>query len=236
MKFNITTNKELDVEVTGWFFEGGSRVIQDFWPEIQVASDIPRVIEAEYGEALYEKITLLQDNVGKLDLIAGAISEVIDEEWSPIDTISIWVGTCPIAPRFLDNYSFLMPYYHDLNYMISTSAHDMIHFLYFKKWAKLFPKHQVSRFESPDPVWVLSEILVSIIGNDDRIKNIVGSKFEVYPNWMNTRIAGQTVTGPFEKIYANSNTFDDFLKKSWVKYQDLDKQHNITEKLASNPF
>lgn len=236
MNFTISKNKELDYEMIGLFLEGGSPLIQSCWPGLNTVEDIPKFVDAEYGPKMESRIQELKTDVPKLERIAEAISVVMDEKWSPIDEISIYVGACPIAPRFLDVHAFLMPYYHDLSYAINTSAHEMIHFLYFKKWASLFPESKPENFESPDPVWVLSEILVAVIGNDSRIKDLVGNAFEVYPNWKDIKIDRESLTAPFEKIYKNSTSFDAFLKDSWSKYQELDKKFKITDILTHNMF
>jgi hypothetical protein len=236
MNFIITTNKELDFEMIKVFMEGGSPLIHDFWPELKTPEDIPQYVQPEYGPKMESKVQILRKEVPKLEKIANVISVVINEKWAPIDKINIWIGACPIAPRFLDINSFLMPYYHNLDYMINTSAHEMIHFLYFKKWAKLFPKHHLKNYDYPDPVWVLSEILASVIGNDPRIKDLVGSTFEVYPNWKNKEIDGENITAPFARIYEGKDSFNSFLVKSWDKYQELDKRINLTKLLTEDTF
>lgn len=236
MNFNITTNRELDETMIEEFFNSGSSVIYASWPALKSAADIPKILDSEYGGELNDKIKLLKANTDKLNLIASAISTVMGEPWAPIDKINIWVGACPIAPRFLDIHSFLMPYHHDLDYMITTSTHEMIHFLYFKKWASLFPEHKPEMFESPHPVWVLSEILAVIIGNDARIKDVIGNKSELYPNWQEVKVEGQGLTEPYVQIHKTCEDFDAFLKESWIKYQELDKKHNVTSKLTENTF
>lgn len=236
MKFNIETNKELDFEMIKVFMEGGSPLIQEFWPELKTPEDIPKYVEPEYGQRLQEKVKEMKAEIHRLEQIAEAISTVIGEKWEPVKIINIWIGACPIAPRFLDINSFLMPYYHPIPTQINTATHELIHFLYFKKWAKLFPEHKPENFESPDPVWVLSEILVAVIGNDPQIQKLRVGTFDVYPNWNDVKIGNTKLMTPFEKIYSESKTFDNFLKGSWIKFQDIDKKYKIVDKLTKNTF
>jgi hypothetical protein len=236
MNFNITTNKELDIAMVEEFYSSGTPIIHKYWPMLNNTSQIPALVEAEYGPKLEAKVTSLRADIPKLKKITKAISDVVCEEWAPINTINIYLGACPVAPRFIDVHSFLLPYYHDKLFLMNTSAHEMIHFLYFKKWASFFPTHKAEDFEYPNPVWVLSEILVAVIGNDRRIKKVVGSKFNIYENWREFKFEGKNLLDLFTDIYRNSKSFDVFLTRSWEKYQVLDKSYDITKKLVDNPF
>lgn len=233
MKFNISKNKELDLKAIREFYQEKDPVILESWPEIKSERDIPKVIGNEYGPQMDAKIAELAGAGDTLNKIADAIRKLIGEPWEPIEEINIYVGACPIAPRFLETNSFLLPYYYELPVLLNWSAHEMIHFLYFKKWAKLFPNDTVANFESPDPVWVLSEILVATIGNDPIIQKVTNTEFNIYPDWDEMEINSEKLVDIFQKIYDKSETFDEFLKESWVKYQELDKANNLTKKLTN---
>ena len=47
--------------------------------------------------------------------------------------------------------------------MIEVSAHEILHFLWFKKWKEVFPETGLKEYESPHLVWRLSEIMDPII-------------------------------------------------------------------------
>jgi len=236
MKFNITKNQELDYAIIGEFLQMKSQVILDSWPGLTKVEDIPKYVDEDYNDDMELRIKQLKTETLWLNDITTAISTVMDEGWEPIENIDIYVGACPIAPRFLDIHAFLLPYYYPIPTQINTATHELIHFLYFKKWAKLFPEHKPENFESPDPVWVLSEILVAVIGNDPQIQELRVGTFDVYPNWSDLMIGEDKIMAPFEKIYKESKTFDDFLRESWAKFQELDKKYEIVERLTNNPF
>jgi|GEM_PF-945202 len=236
MNFIITKNKELDLEMIKTFFDGGSPSIKQFWPEINKAEDIPKYVEVDYNDKMELRIKELKLEIPRLDNISTAISTIIGESWDPIENIDIYVGACPIAPRFLDTYSFLLPYYYPISRQIKSATEELIHFLYFKKWVKLFPSHSRESYEFPNPVNILSEISAAVIANDSRISSLVGSKGEVYPNWREIRIDGHKITTSFEKIYRERKSFDDFLKVSWLKYQELEEEYGITNQLTRNPY
>ncbi|KKQ94917.1 MAG: hypothetical protein UT66_C0004G0035 [candidate division CPR2 bacterium GW2011_GWC1_39_9] len=159
-----------------------------------------------------------QENLKKLEAIAIAIENVVDERWDSNDKINIYIGACPIAPRFVKSKSMILPYKLSNSILLNWATHEMIHFLYFKKWQNLFPKHNYSNFESPDPAWSLSEILVAIIGNNPRIKNIAKSEFNIYDRWKEIKLENKTLTEIFTAIYNKSDNFDNFLRQSWNKF------------------
>lgn len=232
MKINVLQNKKLDLETIRKFFIEADPVITESWPQIKSVDDIPAVIEGEYGPELIAKVAELKDQNETLIKLTEEISQVIDEPWGAIKEINIYIGACPIAPRFLDTNSFLLPYYYKVDILLNWSAHEMIHFLYFKKWSKLFPQNKPENFEYPDPAWVLSEILVAIIGNDQRIKDIVRNDFNIYDHWQKMKFGGKKLTEIFQPIYDKKKSFNDFLENSWEKYQELDKKYNLTKKLT----
>lgn len=232
MKIDVSQNIELDIKIIRDFYIEGDPVIVKSWPNIFSVDDIPIIIKEEHGRGLKEKVALLKEKELVLLSISEAISEVIGEPWRPIEKINIYVGACPIAPRFLSSNSFLLPYYHSVDTLINWSAHEMIHFLYFKKWKKLFPNHNPKKFEHPGHVWVLSEILVAVIGSDKRIKNIVKSEFGIYEQWKEITVNEKGLIVIFTEIYQKSKSFNGFLKNSWKKYQGLDRKHNLTKRLA----
>jgi len=232
----ITKNKELDLEMIKTFFEGGSPSIKQFWPEIIKTEDIPKYVEEDYNDKMELRIKQLKLEIPRLSKIASAISTIMDETWEPVENIEIYVGACPIAPRFLDTYSFLLPYYYPISRQIKSAAEELIHFLYFKRWAKVFPSHPRESYEFPNPVNILSEILAAVIASDTRITSLVGTKGEIYPNWQEILIDGRKITTPFEKIYRERKSFDDFLIGSWDKYQELDGKFQITATLVENPY
>jgi hypothetical protein len=232
MKLNISTNKALDLEIIKEFYQIGHPLIAKSWPQIKSVDDIPAAIEGEYGPELMAKVAELKGQNELILELSDSISKVIGEPWAHIKEINIYVGACPIAPRFLDTNSFLLPYYYDVDILLNWAAHEMIHFLYFKKWAKFIPQSSPSDFEHPHPIWVLSEILVAVIGNDTTIQSTFKSEFNIYPDWQELKIEGKGLLEIFTEEYKRSENFEDFLNNSWIKYQELDKKHKLTKKLT----
>jgi hypothetical protein len=135
------------------------------------------------------------------------------------------VSINPICPRYLDKWSFDFFYKFSIDKMRATCIHEIIHFLYFKKWLEVFPSSDRRTFDAPYPEWKLSEILApSIINNNKIIQSFVKSDklSDVYPNWQAITIDNRKLVDYFGDIYKAHEdgkiSFADFLKKSWDEY------------------
>lgn len=153
-----------------------------------------------------------------------------------INEIEASVSINPICPRNIEKWTFNVWYrFNDDNFK-QTCIHEIIHFIYFKKWVKVFPAYnnevEKKKFNGDNPEWKLSEILVhSIINGNKTIRDVVGnSKSDVYTEWQNIKIGEKKLAEYFGDIYKEHEegkiSFDDFLKKSWEEYK---KHEDIIE-------
>lgn len=125
----------------------------------------------------------------------------------------------PICPRFLDDWSFTIFYnYKDIKNALEVIMHECCHFLYFKKWARLYPRVSKKKYEYPYIEWHLSEIIAPIILNDKPIRRILRKKAHFYKEYNKIKIKGQPVPGFFTALYEDNirqkQGFDDFLSKA----------------------
>lgn len=141
-----------------------------------------------------------------------------------IKKIKAIVSINPICPRNIDKWSYNLFYKSPSSRMREISIHEIIHFLHFKKWLEIFPDYDKKTFNSPYSEWVLSEILViPIMNNNKTIQEIVkNSNFNVYNEWQSIKIMGKSLPEYFGEIYKEhlekKAAFDDFIKKSWEEY------------------
>lgn len=234
MKFTFEKNEELDHEMVKVFLEQGAGVIQERWPNLHSTDQINEFLEPEYeSDAIDRVIDRLKQRQSLFLAIADKIAEVMGEPWEPIREIKVFVGACPISPRFLDIHGFLLPYHFTMSEQTNIFAHEMIHFLYFKKLAKLFPNVSHESYEYPSPTWVLSEILAVVIGNNTDICKLADTEFELYPTWRDFKVNGQAILEIFNDIYRSTRSFDDFLIEANNKYSELDNRYQITQSLVS---
>ena len=84
-----------------------------------------------------------------------ALSQHFGTDW-PDDKRKImgYISTLPAYPRFLDDYSFCLGY-NNVPDMVEVSAHEILHFLWFKKWKEVFPETPRREYDSPHLCWLI---------------------------------------------------------------------------------
>ena len=92
----------------------------------------------------------------------------------------------------------------------------------------VFPEHDAKRFEAPDLVWHLSELMAPIILNDADVNAVWGGRAVFYPEHMRLRIGGVPVPTLYARMYRKWKTtntpFADFLRQAFAFTQ----QHRAT--------
>ena len=160
------------------------------------------------------------------------LSQVLETNW-PVERKNIiaFVSINPIYPRFLKNWSFsIFGLQKNIKRLNEIIAHEILHFLYFKKWKEVFPNSNERTFDIPYLEWNLSEILAPVILSNPRIQTIIKQKPIGYPEHKKIKINKKTVIKHFGLIYRKSlkekEPFGEFLKKSYKeakKHKDLIK-------------
>lgn len=153
---------------------------------------------------------------------------VLETEWPKNKTITVYISVNPISPRFLDEWSFSMHYKNNSSAGVREFfAHEILHFLYFKKWKELFPNAKRKTFDYPYIEWNLSEILAPIILNNSPIKKLLKGRAGSYDEHKEIKIGKNNLVKHFENLYKKSlkenKPFGDFLKiayKEILKYKD----------------
>lgn len=129
----------------------------------------------------------------------------------------------PVFPRFLDKFEFCVGY-KDTADSVETSAHEIVHFLWFKKWKEVFPDMEPREYESPRLAWRLSEIIDPIILQcHPKISGLIKPKRWGYTSFENIKIGDVSMTEYFKKIYldsvASGDDFETTIKKLWEEAQ-----------------
>lgn len=146
--------------------------------------------------------------------------------------IKAYISINPICPRFIKKSSFNVRY-DDEKYLIPTTFHEIMHFFYFKKWKKVFPKSNPKEFDAPYLIWRLSEIITPIILNNyPKIRKMLNHPTCGYKEFQKIKITGIPLNIYFKRIYINhlknNSSFSDFLKELWKKGKENKK---IIEKI-----
>jgi len=230
MIFDVTTNEDLDIEIITEFSVMPG-FLNSAFPDFEGNISLDAFLRSKYKEEninLQNTVNLLKKNQDKILQLLPLLSDILETEWDGIDGIRAYVGLCPIQPRFLDDHSFILNYQMPENLLLHFAAHEIIHFIYFKKWLEVFPDDSPKTYEHPHENWIISEILDPIVMRDPRIMNIIPGSSGLYDGWtiVNKEL---NFLEDFQTIYNDRDSFTDFLLKSKERYQELDKQHNLTK-------
>lgn len=154
------------------------------------------------------------------------LSKTIETGWpKDLKIINAYVSITPICPRFLKSFSFSI--YYKTEYMKKISAHEITHFLYFKKWKEIFPNTEDKQREAPYLIWYLSEILAPVIlRNPNLIKFTETSLKTSYPL---LKIKNKNIINHFEieykKALKRNQSFSTFLKSTYLKLLKKEKDY-----------
>jgi hypothetical protein len=157
------------------------------------------------------------------------LSEHFETSWpEDKDEIKGYLSVLPAYPRFLDKYSFCTGY-KNIHDAIETSAHEILHFLWFKKWKEVFPEAERKEFESPSLVWRLSEIMDQIILQcHPKIKELIRPSKWGYSSFKDIKIGEISMTEHFKRAYMQSvssgDNFETTIKKLWEEAKKHEKE------------
>ena len=150
------------------------------------------------------------------DLFMNALSDILEINWPSKNKIFIaYVSPNPICPRDILKRNFDVYIGQTLYEMKRTAFHEILHFLWFEKWKKIFPKTSEKHFDAPYLEWELSEMVPITILNDKTIQEIFSHKPSVYDEYNKAKIKGKPLLNYIKKFYNRKISIEDFMKKSW---------------------
>ena len=123
------------------------------------------------------------------------------------------VGFIPVFPRYLDELSFSIGTNQDENSLIETTAHEVLHFFWFKKFKELFPDIPRSEYESPYFAWIYSEIVVDPILKSLEFKDIIGMNIRSYDSFY--ELENGKVIANLREIYRENISIEEKIKKGY---------------------
>lgn len=195
-----------------------------------------REIEHDFFKKVFDKEKIEMGKKEKIfqrewnkinDGIMLALSKVVEQKWSKRDEkIFARVSLNPICPRYIKQRTFDVFYKQKLRYMKSVAIHEILHFIYFEKWKKVFPKTDEKEFDGPHLVWQLSEMVPGIVLNDKIVQKVFKYKFDSYREYKNFKLNGKPFLSYLQNFYDGRKDFEDFLKKSWKFVKKHEKEIN----------
>ena len=220
---------EFEVEMFFDFLEGGwNRMITEKYPQflkikkikekkerkLAIKNEIVK-IRTELGSELDKNLEIIKSSWQKIEVeCLQELPNIIQTDW-PDREITAYVSLNPVCPRHLDSWRFSVT--HDRKNTNVVIAHEISHFLYFKKFKEIFPKISNENYESPHKEWLLSELVAVIVSHDPRMFKIIGVKDDFYQEHKKMMVNGELLTEKIEKLYKeyvmDKNDFSEFIKK-----------------------
>ncbi len=193
-----------------------------------------RVVVKERKKELDELVIKYQKEWNVVnDAYLQILSEHLETKYPKTKkVITAYVSIVPICPRFLDEWAFNVSSKKP-EMVIPISMHEILHFLYFKKWMEVFPKTKRKELDAPHLVWRLSEILDPIIlNNNPKVQALLKHKHGHYSEFQNAKIGKKPLVKHFEDLYKKhlkgKQSFEGFLKICW---DEALKHREVIEKI-----
>jgi hypothetical protein len=213
-KFTVKLNKALDQQCFIKFFQEKNPLIFEHYPFLKSENDVKKLIKYMYKNKIdeiedTEKYILSKQD--SLEKVARQLAEIVGTDWEGIENINVIPAICPVCPRFIESNSFLVTYFYNKDAIFRICAHEMLHFIFFKKLKLLFPNETIDT-GFPGKDWLLSEIVAPLIINSDDLQQYVSQKDEFYAPIEIKNI--DQLQKQIGSEYKNRNNFDDFIFKA----------------------
>lgn len=170
---------------------------------------------AEEQESLQKSTLLFQKEWDLIEAkVVETLSGIVEQEWEQ-NSFDVRVSINPICPRYLKLHAFDVFYRQNLERMKAITTHELLHFIYFNKFASIFPEISKEEYNRPHLAWHLSEIVPGIILNDHRMQEVFEYNHESYKRYYEIRIEKKTLMEYIQGIYNLREDFEDFLRKAW---------------------
>ena len=117
-----------------------------------------------------------------------------------------------VCPRYLEKWMFDINYRKNIEDIIHTCIHEIIHFVWFEKWSEIFGASNTDEYNAPNTPWLLSEIAIDAIFKKTELKKYCYSDMPAYKHFYDVSINGDNLMEYFEKLFV-SNSIEDFMKK-----------------------
>ncbi len=229
LKFrSMTLEENIDTIKWSFFEENGSinvhKYVIEYFPELasldinsskdDIYKRIEEVVTADYNkyktkmDSEAERYNLLWNEYN--DKYFYLLSSYLGVDWpSNISEITATVGLTPIFPRNIDDFSFSVGTNMDDLKLISTCAHETLHFLWFEKWKQLHPETSREEYDAPHIVWKYSEMVTDPILNNKPFSDLFNFTEKGYDSFYELYDNGMRVMDNLRSIYSKNMSIDD---------------------------
>lgn len=197
--------------------------LRGVYPELEEEINRKAVMYSQYWDVCKVQITAaLSDNFG-VDC-----SELFND-------LHCNVSMNPIEPRFLREHSFDIFYLNSERGAIGESIHELIHFVWFYVWNRLFGD-SYEEYERPSLKWILSEAVIESVMKDKRLSSI-NPYFPrenggcIYPYFFDMKADGKFILDTLDTMYRTQD-IENFMRNSYSYFQKHEKE--IREHIAKS--
>ena len=221
-KVRFYSNKDLDKFMALQFLDEkaagvdfGKRIIE-LHPNLEITKEMDerqkKIVINKYFDDYYKKnkkslqsrLLLFKEAWRKKEKDFFKVSESLFNNFSFQEGMYIaYLSIIDCNPRFLESKTFQVFYKKEINDVIYTIAHELLHFIFFDFLNQKLKKE--SKVLSEEKIWDLSEIFNVIILKSDLFKGIIDKKAaKPYPDH-------KKYIDSFEKAYKKSTDTKDFI-------------------------
>ncbi len=225
---------EENIEIIKWaYFEDNDTLdvnsyTLEYFPELKDISkdEIYKKIEEVVIKKYQEYKDIIQKEVKRYNSIwnsindkyMDAISKYLNVSYLETKEIVAKVGVIAVFPRYLDELSFSLGINLKEEELIETTAHEVLHFFWFKKFKELFPLIPKDEYESPYLAWIYSEIIVDPILNSKEIKDIIEVKGKAYDSFY--ELEDGKIIANLREIYKENISIEEKIEKGYFYLKD----------------
>lgn len=131
------------------------------------------------------------------------------------DSLTVFVGILPIAPRDINNREIYINIGMEKNNFLNIITHEVLHFVWFSKFKSLFPEISYEEFNAPNFAWIYSELLTPIILNLDSIVKLTHTHEECLYDFMSGEVMNS-----LKNIFDNNNQIDERIREGYEYIKD----------------
>ena len=132
-----------------------------------------------------------------------------------VSQIIAMVGLIPVCPRNIDDFSFSVSIDFDAAYLVNTTAHETLHFLWFEKWKSMYPETPVRYFDAPYIEWKYSEMVTDPILNNEPFNKLFDFTERGYDSFYSLYDNNELVMDKLRTIYSTNGSIDDKIEKGF---------------------
>lgn len=180
-----------------------------------------RAVYTELEDTINEKTVLYKNywDTCKVQITAALQDAFGIDCTSQFNDIQCNLSINPIEPRFLKEHCYDTFYLNSEKGAIGTGIHEIIHFVWFTVWNRLF-QDSYDEYERPSLKWILSEMVVESIMKDERLSSI-NPYFPrenggcIYPYFFDMIIDDKLLLDTLDEMYLTQN-IEDFMQNSYA--------------------